>query len=703
MRAPATYLALFVSALASGCMSPAQKSNTNLMQFEGQVPDDLASFFANAKTGKSAIKWLDGISNESLRAMSDTHLAALLGVLDDFEGKNILVGVNPFSPSMDRTDLARQVFRVLTSHMGPGGASVADLDTHQQEILHQDPAKDLSPADQGHVRAILTRMPTEGAHLIEGLRGQDKVRIKKWSTRKLTPGNVKGLLDYVHALTGTKAATGSEVQFIANGGMAPGFPPGTHLPNLNEFPPQSDRAQEIAAQLREVPFVDGEPLSMNVVDPQGALPRLLTSIQKAQRGGPPVWINAFAFQSDDTGWKLAKAMAEAKHRGCDVRLAYDPYGSRNSNNYLNFFGEAKQGKTHRRIYQFLRDNGVPTLPFPVGSDDGFWAWLLKDYLSHVKDYVAGSDLYMGGRNAGDEYYALWQDGSFQLNGPVVADGQRLFAEVWNYSRREVLRRERKDHKSLSNNAFENHIRRKYGDVSPISPADLQNASQGLAPIPGASTDPYSSPTVILHTGHQDRNSRETQMAAAEIAVRRYGIETPYGSDPRMSGSLVHGKREPLISGKRDPHVNGKMGSLMIAKDRMGAGGVVEAIFPAFNDVSEEYYAMQRYYEQLLNAGVKVYEYTGKPMNHSKLEVADDVVVGGSSNMDARSWVNDNENIFIIHDKALADKVWARFEDDKRNSIEITREVLKQRNRGFPGVQRRLREYFWTLKWIIDLL
>ena len=40
--------------------------------------------------------------------------------------------------------------------------------------------------------------------------------------------------------------------------------------------------------------------------------------------------------------------------------------------------------------------------------------------------------------------------------------------------------------------------------------------------------------------------------------------------------------------------------------------------------------MQGYYKQLLDAGVKVYEYTGKPMSHSKLEVADDVVVAGSS-------------------------------------------------------------------------
>ena len=134
MRAPATYLALFVSALASGCMSPAQKASTNLMQFEGHPSADLASFFANAKTGKSALKWLDGTSNDSLRAMSDTHLAALLSVLDDFEDKNIFACINPFSHPMDRTDLARQVFRVLTSHMGSKCASGTALDRYQQEI-----------------------------------------------------------------------------------------------------------------------------------------------------------------------------------------------------------------------------------------------------------------------------------------------------------------------------------------------------------------------------------------------------------------------------------------------------------------------------------------------------------------------------------------------------------------------------------------
>jgi cardiolipin synthase len=163
------------------------------------------------------------------------------------------------------------------------------------------------------------------------------------------------------------------------------------------------------------------------------------------------------------------------------------------------------------------------------------------------------------------------------------------------------------------------------------------------------------------------------MAAADTAVQRYGIETPYGSDPQMPASLIK------------------------AKERIGNAGMVEGIFPAFNDMTEEYYAMQVHYAQMLAKGVKVYEYTGRPMNHSKLEVADDMVVGGSSNMDARSWEYNNENIFMQKDKKLADSVWARFEDDKSHAIEITPEILRQRAKGLPGLMRRLQEDFWGSK------
>ena len=231
MRSLASHLAIFVLALASGCASYAQQASENLSRIDGRVPDELVSFFDNARSAKSATKSLEGISNASLRAMSDAQLAAVLRVLDGFEGEDIFADLLP-CPSADRTDLTGQVFRVLAIHTGPAGATAAQLDAYQQALLRQDPAAKLSPADQGHVKAILTRMPTEGSHLIERFRGPDKVRIRNWSTRQLTPGDVEGLLDYVHALTGTKAATGSTVQFIAAGGMTPDLPAGTVRPDL---------------------------------------------------------------------------------------------------------------------------------------------------------------------------------------------------------------------------------------------------------------------------------------------------------------------------------------------------------------------------------------------------------------------------------------------------------------------------------------
>jgi len=78
----------------------------------------------------------------------------------------------------------------------------------------------------------------------------------------------------------------------------------------------------------------------------------------------------------------------------------------------------------------------------------------------------------------------------------------------------------------------------------------------------------------------------------------------------------------------------------------------------------------RYYQDLLDAGVKIYEYQ-PTMMHSKLVVVDGLwSVVGSANMDIRSQELNQENVLGILDAGFARQVEEAFERDLSRSARI---------------------------------
>jgi cardiolipin synthase len=78
----------------------------------------------------------------------------------------------------------------------------------------------------------------------------------------------------------------------------------------------------------------------------------------------------------------------------------------------------------------------------------------------------------------------------------------------------------------------------------------------------------------------------------------------------------------------------------------------------------------RYYQELLDGGVKVYEYQ-PTMMHNKLVMVDGLwSVVGSANMDIRSHELNQENVLGILDRDFAAEVQAAFERDLSRSARI---------------------------------
>jgi cardiolipin synthase len=94
------------------------------------------------------------------------------------------------------------------------------------------------------------------------------------------------------------------------------------------------------------------------------------------------------------------------------------------------------------------------------------------------------------------------------------------------------------------------------------------------------------------------------------------------------------------------------------------------ILPARNDSRMVAAASRSYYADLLEAGVRLYEFTGGLL-HAKTFVVDGIVtLFGSANMDRRSFDLNQENNVLIHDSAAAALVRARQEEYRRQSVEV---------------------------------
>jgi cardiolipin synthase len=95
-----------------------------------------------------------------------------------------------------------------------------------------------------------------------------------------------------------------------------------------------------------------------------------------------------------------------------------------------------------------------------------------------------------------------------------------------------------------------------------------------------------------------------------------------------------------------------------------------------------------YFEKLLEAGVRIYEYQ-PAMMHAKAVVVDGQwSVVGSANMDVRSKELNQENVLGILDKGLGRRLQETFLDDLRQAKEVKLDEWRRR-----GVWERAKERF----------
>ncbi|OEF96507.1 cardiolipin synthase [Desulfuribacillus alkaliarsenatis] len=247
-----------------------------------------------------------------------------------------------------------------------------------------------------------------------------------------------------------------------------------------------------------------------------------------------------------------------------------------------------------------------------------------NYRNHRKIIVVDGKVgFVGGINISDNYlgkgkvFSFWRDTHLQLEGDAVYFLQKIFINDWHFVSNENLNADR---------YFPTHT--------------FGGSGEQLVQI--AASGPDSEWDTIMQLYY-------LTMATAQDSIH---ITSPYFIP---DDSIIMALKTAALSGVD-----------------------VRIIIPDVPDYYIVYWATQSYLEELLEAGVKIYQYQ-KGFIHAKLLIVDGVIASiGSANMDIRSFQLNYEVNALIYNEETVKRLEADFQQDLKECRLITYEEFIKR-------------------------
>jgi len=152
---------------------------------------------------------------------------------------------------------------------------------------------------------------------------------------------------------------------------------------------------------------------------------------------------------------------------------------------------------------------------------------------------------------------------------------------------------------------------------------------------------------------------------------------------------VLGAKGEVLSGERDfpgpPDEEKPAAGEVHLRDEEMRGLDVRVVLPKKCDSRLVNAAARSYFDKLLKAGVRVYEYGPRMLHTKALLVDEDLSIIGTSNFDTRSFSLNFEIVLMFCDEGVAKKLAAGLSDDLAAAKEVTAKSRK------PGFLSRLTE------------
>lgn len=374
-----------------------------------------------------------------------------------------------------------------------------------------------------------------------------------------------------------------------------------------------DKQMALEQAISDSPLVLGNKVSL-LQDGAATYAAMFGAIRQAKNH---INLETYIIEDDATGQEFSDLLMQAQARGVQVNLIYDSVGGIN---------------TPKAFFERLSKAGIAVLEFnPINPLTAKGPWQINNRDHRKLLIVDGQSVILGGINISNVYTSgsallqriikppaegvMWRDTDLKIEGPVVAEFQKLFLQTW----------EKQKAPALAAKAF-------FPKLTPQG-HDIVRA------IGSTPDDPYS----LIYL---------TLISAIGNAEKTVHLTNAYFvPDPQLLSALT---------------------------EAAARGVQVQLILPSQSDSELVFHAGRAHYADLLAGGVQIYERHGALL-HAKTAVIDGVwSTVGSTNLDWRSFLDNDEVNAVILGREFAAQMQAMHQQDLDASQRITAQAWANR-------------------------
>jgi cardiolipin synthase len=354
--------------------------------------------------------------------------------------------------------------------------------------------------------------------------------------------------------------------------------------------------------ISDVPLVVGNKVTL-LKNAGETYPAMLTAIHGAQHN---INLEMYIISDGQIGQMFADALIERAHHGVKVNVMYDGLGS---------------FETPASFFDHLRSNGIAVVDFnPLSPFEAkHWSFRKLTHRTHRKLLIVdGRTAFTGGINISEVYASglraseqntppdYWRDTDIEVDGPAVAEFQKLFASDWYHQ---------------GGIPLDPH------QYFPKVPAQGKQIVRVIGSVP----EQFSLIYVDLIS------------AVVNSETNVYITDAYFAPDYQMRRAL---------------------------RDAARRGVDVRLLLPSHSDEPFIVSAQRAHYHGLLKAGVKIYEWSGTMLHAKTATIDGVWSTVGTSNLDWWSIARDNEVNAVILSHHFGDKMNLMFKNDLEDSTNI---------------------------------
>jgi cardiolipin synthase len=363
-----------------------------------------------------------------------------------------------------------------------------------------------------------------------------------------------------------------------------------------------ERYTAVVESVTESPLTKGNKVTL-LIDGPATYAAMFEAIRGAKDN---INLETFILEDDEIGRKFTELLLRKQAEGVQVNIIYDSMGS---------------FTTSEAFFKHLRDGGIHVVEFnPISPLKGHLKWLMINPDHRKILIIDGKIAISGGVNISNVYSGRlsvrkkvkgellpWRDTDVQVEGPAVAEFQKLFLDTWS----------KQEGPKLS---------------EPNYYPKMKEDGNTLVRVVGSTPGSDNRITFIVY------------VAAITFAEHSIHLTNAY-----------------FVPDKQ---------ILKAFTDAAGRGVDVKIILPANTDSQLVLNAARHNYSELLKEGVKIYERRNVVL-HAKTAVIDGVwSTVGSTNLDSLSLLSDDEVNAVVLSREFAEEMERTFASDLAQSDQI---------------------------------